>query len=125
MPQRMGALPLRLLPLEAGLCFVGIQFLLLMRFVCKVWNLAPDGGWVEVVYRSSDIMLLPFQILLPPLHQVLFTRIEPYTLLAVVLYGFCSRILVHILKMIVHAHINIDKPFGQDSSASKTAGRTN
>lgn len=80
---------------------------------------------MEAVYKGSDIPLLPFQILLPPLHQGLFTRIEPYTLLAIVLYGLCSRIVVHILKMIIYAHINIDKHISQDSSASNMAGRTN
>lgn len=112
--RRINTFPLRLLPLEVGLCFVCIQLLLLVRFVCKVWNLAPDGGWVEAVYKSSDILLLPFQILLPPLHQGLLMRIEPYTLLAIVLYGFCSRILVHVLKVITYAHINIDQRVSQD-----------
>ncbi|WP_126549039.1 hypothetical protein [Dictyobacter kobayashii] len=121
MPALM-ALPLRLLPLEVGLCFVGLQLLLLARFVCKIWNLAPGYGWVDVVYGSSNVALLPIQLLLPPLHQALFTRVEPYTLLAIVLYGLCSRILVHILKMMVNAHIQIDRRPTQNLSTSKTAG---
>ncbi|GLV56962.1 hypothetical protein KDH_38010 [Dictyobacter sp. S3.2.2.5] len=123
--QSISTLSLRLLPLEVGLCFVGIQILLLVRFVCKAWNLAPDGGWVGTVYQISDMALLPVQMLLPPLHQAFFTRIEPYTLLAIVLYGFCSRILVHILKMIIYAHIGIDRATSQGSNVRKTVDRAN
>jgi hypothetical protein len=39
--------------------------------------------------------------LLPPLTQAIFARIEPYTILAIVLYGLCSRMIVRLLKLLL------------------------
>jgi hypothetical protein len=107
------------------MCFVGLQLLLLLRFTLKICHLATTLVWVNDVYVSSELALLPFHILLPPLHQELFTYVEPYTLLAVIVYGICSRILVHLLKIIVKAYLTVDRRTEAEMRASKTAGSTN
>ena len=83
------------------MCFVGIQILLLVRFAFKLCDLTTTIPWVSFVYTLSDIVLLPLYALLPPLTQAIFTRIEPYTMLAIVLYGLFSRIIVHLLKVVL------------------------
>ncbi|GER86710.1 hypothetical protein KDW_08720 [Dictyobacter vulcani] len=124
-PQLIPAFVLRLVPLGIGMCFVGLQLLLLLRFTLKIWHSATTLVWVNGVYASSELALLPFHILLPPLHQELFMYVEPYTLLAVIVYGICSRILVHLLKIIVKAYLTVDRRTETDMRASKTAGSTN
>lgn len=91
------------IPIGVGLCFVCIQMLLLMRFVLRLLEIAQGAGWVNTIYALCDIALLPFQALLPPLQlpEILNARLEPYTLLAVFIYGMLSRILVHLLKVLL------------------------
>jgi hypothetical protein len=94
-------IPFGLIPFGVGMCFVSIQILLLVRFTAKVCNLSTTLPWVRTVYTLSDVVLLPLYTLLPPLTQAFFTRIEPYTLLAIVLYGLCSRVIVRLLKLLL------------------------
>lgn len=91
------------IPICIGLCFVCIQMLLLARFVLRLLEIAAGTAWVNTIYALCDIALLPFQALLPPLQLpvILNARVEPYTLLAVLVYGILSRIVVHILKMLL------------------------
>lgn len=95
---------LRRIPFGVGMCFVGVQMLLLVRFIFKICQLAAALSWVNVVYLISDSILAPFHALLPPLTAAIFIRIEPYTLLALVCYGLCSRVIVHLLKLIFNTH---------------------
>jgi hypothetical protein len=99
--QAVRLLPFWLIPFGVGMCFVSIQILLLLRFAFKLCNLTVAISWVSLVYALSDIVLLPLYALLPPLTQAIFTRIEPYTILAIVLYGLCSRMIVHLLKVLL------------------------
>ncbi|GCE25324.1 hypothetical protein KDA_08080 [Dictyobacter alpinus] len=123
-PQLLPMFALRLLPLGVGLCFVGLQLLLLLRFGLKIWSPTQETTWMNAVYVSSDLALLPFHLLLPPLQQEVFTRIEPYTLLAVIIYGLCSRMFVHLLKIIVSAYLAAGTRAEADIHASKLASRT-
>jgi hypothetical protein len=102
--QVVSLIPFWLIPFGVGMCFVSIQILLLLRFACKLCNLATTIPWVSLVYELSEIVLLPLYALLPPLTQAIFTRIEPYTILAIVLYGLCSRMIVHLLKVLLYLH---------------------
>jgi hypothetical protein len=94
-------IPLWLIPFGVGMCFVTIQILLLLRFAFKLCNPTTAISGVRLVYALSDIVLLPLLALLPPLTQAIFTRVEPYTILAIVLYGFFSRLIVHLLKVLL------------------------
>jgi hypothetical protein len=94
-------IPFGLMPFGVGMCFVSIQCLLLVRFIAKICNLPTALPWVRTVYTLSDVVLLPLYALLPPLTQAIFARIEPYTILAIVLYGLCSRMIVRLLKLLL------------------------
>lgn len=98
-------IPFSLLPFGVGMCFVSIQLLLVARFTAKVWNLTTTLSWVRTVYALSEIVLLPLYVVLPPLTQGIFTRIEPYTILAIVLYGLCSRAIVRLLKLLLRMSV--------------------
>jgi len=92
-----------LIPLSIGLCFVCIQMLLLARFVLRLFEITGVASWVNTIYALCDIFLLPFQALLPPLQlpALISTRVELYTLLAVLVYGIISRIIVRLLKILL------------------------
>ena len=108
---------LKLLPLGVGCGFVVVQLLLVARFICKAVAIDSAIAWVNSVYALSEIALLPFRALLPPLEQALFLRIEPYTILAIVCYGLCSRLLVRLLKVLVGIHISA---YGQAKQTLQT-----
>lgn len=92
MQRRKGA------PMTVGLLFVGVQMLLLVRFVMNFFVLSADNMWRDIVYTLSDVFLLPFHLLF--LHIVLPTGVatQLYILLAVLVYGLLSRIVVRLLK---------------------------
>lgn len=93
-----------LVPPGIRLCAVLIQILLGLRFVGKLVNLTNQISWVNVVYIFSDVLLMPFHTILPPLDQPFFTRVEVYTLLAIVAYGLCARLLIGLIKIFVDVH---------------------
>jgi hypothetical protein len=86
-------------------CGLLIQVLLGLRFVGKLVGLTNQIAWVNVVYIFSDVLLMPFHAILPPLplNQPFFTRVEVYTLLAIVVYGLCARLLIGLIKIFVDA----------------------
>ena len=87
-------------PLSVGLFFVTVQLLLLVRFVLKLFALAESTAWIGLIYTISGIFVLPFRLLLQnilPFSQVL----EIYTLLAILVYGLLSRLLVRLLKAVL------------------------
>jgi hypothetical protein len=83
--------------------FVAVQFLLLISFVARLFNLASE--WLQVIYAISTLLLLPFRLLFEhvtlPLSSTL--GVEMYTLLAILVYGLLSRLLVHLLKLLLHS----------------------
>src|SRR5712691_5551854 len=92
-------------PLLVGMFFVAIQLLLLARFVLKLLNLSGSGGttWIAIIYTFGSIFVLPFRLLLQNINLSLPPSIEIYTLLAILIYGLFSRILVHLLKAVLHS----------------------
>ncbi len=88
----------RMIPIVVGMCFVAVQVLLLLRFVLKLLAFSSDISWVAAVYEVSNLFVLPFRILFLQLAIPLLITAELYTLLAILVYGFVSRIVVHILK---------------------------
>ncbi|GAC1385858.1 MAG: hypothetical protein NVSMB33_15170 [Ktedonobacteraceae bacterium] len=102
--QAMPAQPARSsLPLFVGVFFVAVQLLLLLRFALKLITLNGDLPWVGIIYAISGIFVLPFRLLLQALAVPLPTAFEIYTLLAIMMYGLLSRMLVRFLKALLHS----------------------
>jgi len=91
-------------PLLVGLFFVAVQLLLLIRFVLRGFDLPGTTPWVGAVYAISNVFVQPFNILLPKITLPLPGNLEVYTLLAILLYGLLSRILVRFLKALLYSH---------------------
>ena len=93
------------LPVLVGLFFIAVQILLLMSFVLKIINLPASTTWVGIVYNVSSVFVLPFQLLLQnvALPIPMPIAIEIYTLLAILSYWLLSRLLVRLLKAILHS----------------------
>ncbi len=84
-------------PVLVGLFFVGIQLVLLARFVLTIatqWN---DIAWVSIFYSVTALLIWPVQALLQQFSLPLAVEIS--TLLAILAYGLLSRILVRCLKL--------------------------
>jgi len=91
----------KFIPIVAGLCFVAVQMLLLLRFMLKLLQLSSDSSWVGAIYAISNVFVLPFRILFLQFAVPLFGTAEVYTLLAVLIYGIISRIVVRCLKILL------------------------
>ncbi len=89
----------RLFPALVGLVFVVIQLLLLARFVLSMIRLWDGIAWVNVFYSLTSILIWPVQVLLQQIPLPFAVNIEISTLLAILLYGLFSRILVRCLKL--------------------------
>lgn len=90
-------------PMWVGLFFVAVQLLLLIRFVLVIIH-GPDTIWVELVFGLSTLFVWPFRALLAQVSLPFPVWPEVYTLLAILLYGMLSRILVRFLKAILPHH---------------------
>lgn len=88
-------------PLYVGFFFVAVQFLLLARFVLNLLNLPVDNVWRDIIFTFSDVFLLPFSLLFRQITLPAAVGPELYTLLAVLIYGIVSRILVRLLKTLL------------------------
>jgi len=91
------------IPRLVGLCFVVIQLLLLAHFVLKLINVPADVFWAGVVYETGDIFLLPFQFITQKIPLSIPANLEVLALLAIVVYGLLSRLLVHLLKALLRS----------------------
>lgn len=85
-------------PVVVGLCFVAVQLLLLIRFVLSTLDFITMQPLGPVIYVLSEVFVWPFQTFWQQVPLQLPARVELYTLLAVVVYGLVSRILVHLVK---------------------------
>ncbi|GAC1392572.1 MAG: hypothetical protein NVS4B11_25660 [Ktedonobacteraceae bacterium] len=90
-----------LIPIVVGMCFVAIQALLLLRFILKLLNVSSDISWVGAVYGVSNVFILPFRLLFLQFAIPLLFTAEIYTLLAILVYGLISRIIVRVLKALL------------------------
>jgi hypothetical protein len=97
-PSRQKRVRGKVIPIAVGMCFVALQTLLLFRFLLKVLNVSSDNALVGMIYAVSNVFVLPFRILFLQLAISQVFTVELYTLLAILVYGIISRILVHILK---------------------------
>ncbi len=92
-------------PLFVGLFFVAVQFLLLVSFLARLINLPSYQQWLGVIYGISSLFLLPFRLLFEhvTLPFSLTIGVEIYTLLAILVYGLLSRLLVRLLKALLRS----------------------
>lgn len=95
------AILLRAFPILVGLCFVSLQFLLLSRFVLKLFEVTTNQGLAGGIYGISDLFVLPFALFWQQIPLNIPAQIEVYTLIAVLGYGIISRIVVRFLKLIL------------------------
>ena len=93
----------RFLPVLVGLCIVLIQLLLLVRFCLLLLGFSANIAWVGIIFTLSSIFVLPFRLLLQSFtaRLPLPRSIELFTLLAILIYGLLSRILVRLLKALL------------------------
>jgi hypothetical protein len=94
----------RFFPACVGLFFLCVQLLLVVRFGVRFLSLSPAIAWVGVVTDVSEIFVVPFRELwsqMPLVGNLVPATIELYTLIAILLYGVLSRLLVGILKVML------------------------
>lgn len=92
------------IPALVGLFFVVVQLLLLLRFMLKLLNVSGNAKWLTLVYDVSDLFVFPFRVLLQNTALSVPISVEVYTLLAILVYGLFSRILVRFLKALLNSH---------------------
>ena len=92
------------IPALVGLFFVGVQLLLLVRFMLKLLNVSGNAKWLSLVYEISGLFVFPFRLLLQNTALSVPISVEVYTLLAILVYGLFSRILVRFLKALLNSH---------------------
>jgi hypothetical protein len=91
----------RLFPALVGLCFVILQVLLLANFALMMFGKWDNMFWVNVLYLVSDIFIWPVQALVHLLPAQISISTQIVTLLAILLYGMISRIVVRCLKLLL------------------------
>ena len=84
-----------------------VQLLLLVRVVLQFLGQPGNIWWVGLIYNVSSVCVLPLRLLLDNVNVPLIAGTELYNylliLLAILLYGLISRILVRFLKALLHS----------------------
>ncbi len=88
-------------PALVGLFFVLVQLLLLVRFVLRLLNFPGNVSWIGIIYAISGVFVLPFRLLLENINFPIPNTLEIYTLIAILVYGLLSRLIVRLLKAIL------------------------
>ena len=91
----------KLFPALVGLCFVAVQVLLLANFVLQAFGQWNSIFWVNVVSVISTIFIWPVQTIVPLLPSPISIPTQIVILLAILLYGMISRIVVRCLKLLL------------------------
>ena len=94
----------RIFPALVGLCFVAIQVLLLVSFGLKIVGHWDSTLWANVLYVISDVFIWPVQALVSLLPLPFAVPAQIVTLLAILLYGMISRVVVRSLKFLLREH---------------------
>lgn len=89
------------IPVLVGIFFVAVQFLLLLRFLLKFINIQGNATWIPIVYTLSSIFVLPFRLIFQQITLPIPISLELYTLIAILVYGLLSRIVVRVLKALL------------------------
>ena len=95
-------------PTVLGVCFVVVQVLLLARVLLLLFNVNNIAAWVRTFYNLSSIFIWPFRLLLDHIQSLASIRPELVNyvapLVAILVYGLISRILVRFLKALLNSH---------------------
>jgi hypothetical protein len=96
-----------MVPDIVGVCFVAVQVLLLARVVLLLFNVGSNPLWAQVCYTASSVFALPFRTLFEHIQPVaqLGSGVIAYLapLVAILVYGLISRILVRFLKALLNS----------------------
>ncbi|HEV7236867.1 MAG TPA: hypothetical protein VGN15_11835, partial [Ktedonobacteraceae bacterium] len=57
--------------------------------------------WTGIIYAISGVFVLPFRLLLANINFPIPNTLEIYTLIAILVYGLLSRLIVRLLKAIL------------------------
>ncbi len=94
-------------PALVGLLFVLVQLVLLVQVVLQLLGQSGSLWWVGLIYNVSNVFVLPFRLLLQNVNIPLIAGTDLYNyllvLVAILLYGLISRILVRFLKALMHS----------------------
>ena len=88
-------------PTVVGVFFVLVQLLLLVRFVLRLLNVSGSILWVGLIYATSGAFVFPFRLLFQNMNIPIPNALEIYTLIAILVYGLFSRLVVRLLKAIL------------------------
>jgi hypothetical protein len=81
---------------------LAIQVLLLASFMLKIVGLWNNTLWANVLYLISDIFIGPLQAGVRLLPAPFSIPSQIVVLLAILLYGVLSRVVVRCLKLLLH-----------------------
>lgn len=94
-------------PSFVGAFFVLVQVLLLTRFMLQLFAQPHSAKWVQIVYSASSIFVQPFLLLLRNVTLPAAVGKELYIslviLIAILIYGLLSRILVRFFKALLNS----------------------
>jgi hypothetical protein len=94
-------------PAVVGLFFVLIQLLLLVRVALQFLGQSGNLWWVGLIYNISNVFVLPLRLLLQNVNVPVIAGTDLYNyllfLVAILIYGLISRILVRFLKALLHS----------------------
>jgi hypothetical protein len=94
-------------PALVGLFFVLVQLLLLVRVALQFLGQPGNIWWVGLIYNISNVFVLPLRLLLQNVNVPVIAGTDLYNyllfLVAILLYGLISRILVRFLKALLHS----------------------
>lgn len=93
-------------PTVIGVCFLAVQVILLVRVLLLLFNAKSSAIWVHAFYIFSSAFALPFRLLLDHIQPLakfgpdVINYVAP--LVAILIYGLISRILVRFLKALLN-----------------------
>ncbi len=93
-------------PTVVGVCFLAVQVILLVRVLLLLFNVKNSAVWVGVFYTASSAFSLPFRLLLDHIQPLakfgpdVISYVAP--LVAILIYGLISRVLVRFLKALLN-----------------------
>lgn len=93
-------------PALVGLGFVLVQAVLLARALCLLLNVQATSVWLALLFAASDLFVEPLRLLVAKLNIMPMMGTQVLTILeflvAALVYGILSRILVRILKALLN-----------------------
>src|SRR5579864_2819482 len=96
-------------PIIVGYCFVFIQVVLLLRVLLLLFSVSNSVVWAKVLYTMGSVFAYPVRLPLDHIQPV--TQLGPEVinylapLLAILIYGLVSRILVRFLKALLNSRV--------------------